>query len=169
MKRQWAEQGRARSLFRRRWAQLNRDGETYGEVKQVVSYRDDVFVWVYLDQVDKVIRYEAYVIGYDDRGEPSTLDFVLEEGLLDNVHEVPLFLNLLQRYCEREAVSAPGGSVPFADGKLVTAPTLFHFYRSLSADELEEVHAYFADQEAYLKEKRRSRWVRMLRALGYDV
>jgi len=31
------------------------------------------------------------------------------------------------------------------------------------------VHAYFADQEAYLKEKRRSRWVRMLRALGYDV
>ena len=30
-----------------------RDGKHEGEmVKQVVSYRDDVFVWVYLDQVD---------------------------------------------------------------------------------------------------------------------
>jgi len=38
---------------------LIRDGKHEGEmVKQVVSYRDDVFVWVYLDQIDRVIRYE---------------------------------------------------------------------------------------------------------------
>jgi len=150
---------------------LSRDGEAFGEtVKQVVSYRDDVFVWVYLDQVDKVIRYEAYVIGYDDRGEPSTLDFVLEEGVLDNVHEVPLFWDLLERYKERESLShGPGGYSFTADGRLITAPSLFHFYRSLSASELKTVHEYFADQEAQLKESRRSRWVRMLRALGYDV
>jgi len=150
---------------------LSRDGEAFSEtVKPVVSYRDDVFVWVYLDQVDKVIRYEAYVIGYDDRGEPSTLDFVLEEGVLDNVHEVPLFWELLERYKEREAYSHPLSGYSFtADGRLITTPTLFHFYRSLSAEDLQRVHEYFADQEAKLKETRRSRWMRMLRALGYDV
>lgn len=150
---------------------MSREGEAFGEtVRQVVSYRDDVFVWVYLDQVDKVIRYEAYVIGYDDRGEPSTLDFVLEEGVLDNIHEVPLFWDLLERFQKSEAFPlAPGGYSFTTDGRLVTAPSLFHFYRSLSPEELGEVHAYFADQEAQLKETRRSRWVRMLRALGYDV
>lgn len=150
---------------------LSRDGREFGEtVKQVVSYRDDVFVWVYLDQVDKVIRYEAYVVGYDDRGEPTTLDFVLEEGVLDNVHEVPLFWELLQQFAERSAHLHPPHGYSFTvDGRLVTAPPLLYFYQTLSEEQLQRVHDYFAEQEAYLKETRRFRWMRMLRALGYDV
>src|SRR5690606_21370416 len=136
-----------------------RDGETYGEVKQVVSYRDDVFVWVYLDQVDKVIRYEAYVVGYDDRGEPATLDFVLEEGVLDNVHEVPLFWELLKQFSAQAAhLQAPNGYSFTVDGRLVTAPPLLYFYRSLTEEQLKRVHEYFADQEASLKKSRRFRW-----------
>lgn len=150
---------------------MSRDGKEFGErVKQVVSYRDDVFVWVYLDQVDKVIRYEAYVVGYDDRGEPATLDFVLEEGVLDNVHEVPLFWELLKSFPQQPAdPQTPNGYSFTVDGRLVTAPPLLYFYRSLTDEQLERVHDYFADQEAQLKEGRRFRWVRMLRALGYDV
>ena len=85
-------------------------------VKQVVSYRDDVFVWVYLDQVDRVVRYEAYVIGYDDRGQPSTLDFVIEEGVLDNAHEVPLICELLrevQEECRFGSPPAPAMRLPW--------------------------------------------------------
>lgn len=150
---------------------MSRDGKEFGEtVKQVVSYRDDVFVWVYLDQVDKVIRYEAYVVGYDDFGEPTTLDFVLEEGVLDNVHEVPLFWELLQAFSAQAAPIPPSGGYSFTvDGRLVTAPPLLYFYRTLSEEQLQRIHDYFAEQEAYLKENRRLRWMRMLRALGYDV
>jgi len=150
---------------------LIRDGKHEGEmVKQVVSYRDDVFVWVYLDQIDRVIRYEAYVIGYDDRGQPSTLDFVIEEGVLDNAHEVPLICELLREVQEERALTPPGAGYAFTmDGRLVTAPSLLHFYRHLTREQLERLHSYFADQEEQLKESRRTRWIRMLRALGYDV
>lgn len=150
---------------------LIRDGKHEGEmVKQVVSYRDDVFVWVYLDQVDRVVRYEAYVIGYDDRGQPSTLDFVIEEGVLDNAHEVPLICELLREVQEERALVPPGAGYAFTmDGRLVTAPSLLHFYRHLTREQLERLHSYFADQEERLKESRRTRWIRMLRALGYDV
>ncbi len=151
-------------------------------VKQVVSYRDDVFVWVYLDQVDRVIRYEAFVIGYDDFGEPSTLDFVIEEGVLDNAHEVPLFWELLREFKEHAALVHPGDGISFTlDGRLVTAPSLLHFYRNLTRGQLERLHSYFADQEEQLKESRRTggfaccgRWVTTssnrfnLEVLGYS-
>ena len=132
---------------------MSRDGKEFGEmVKQVVSYRDDVFVWVYLDQVDKVIRYEAYVVGYDDRGEPAYFDFVLEEGVLDNVHEVPLFWELLKQFPGHSAHPQPASGYSFTlDGRLVTAPSLLYFYRSLSEEQLQRVHDYFVDQEEYLK------------------
>lgn len=150
---------------------MNGSGETFGEtIKEVISYQDDVFVWVYLDQADKVIRYETYVVGYDAHGEPGTLDFVLEEGVLDNVHEVPVFWELLQEQTQGNSAALHASSYTFtADGRLVTAPSLLAFYRSLTKEQLERVHAYFADQEALLKESRRSRWTRMLKALGYDV
>ena len=150
---------------------MSKSGESRPEkVKEVVSYQDDVFVWVYLDQVDRVVRYETYVIGYDHKGEPTTLDFVLEEGVLDNMHEVPLFWELLQEYDPAEFVGGTGKSYTFtADGKLVAAPPLKYFYCALTEEQLQRVHAYFAEQEERLKQERRPRWTRKLRALGYDV
>jgi hypothetical protein len=140
--------------------------------QEVISYDDDVYVWVYLDQVDRVLRYEAYVIDYDDHGRPSTLKMVVEEGVLDNIHEVELFRTLLQQYCARYEFARVPLRQAFgftADGQLVSAPSLMHFYSSLSAAELADVHRYFLAQEAALKRDKKARWIRMLRALGYDV
>lgn len=152
---------------------MSPNGEPFGEtVQEVVSYADDVHVWVYLDQVDRVIRYEAYVVGYDEKGEQTTLDFVLEEGVLDNMHEVPLFNELLREYHERAPVAPArlGTGYRFTtDGRLVSEETLRYFYCSLTPRQVEAVHRYFALQEAALKESRQKRWTRMLRALGYDV
>ncbi len=135
-------------------------------VKPVASYADDVHVWVYFDQVDRVIRYEAYVIGYDDAGQPTTLEFVIEEGVLDNAHEVPLFAELM-----RQAESRSAGRTQLrlnTNGQLVATPVL-DFYPSLSEAQLNLVHAYFEQCEAQLKEERRQRWTGALRALGFDV
>lgn len=151
---------------------MARESEKFGEtVKQVISYQDDVDVWVYLDQQDRVIRYEAYVIGYDDAGRQTTLDFVIEEGVLDNMHEAPIFWELLQRYrSESSVASSLHGSYTFSvDGRLVAPAPMSGFYLWLDAQELDLVHNYFARCEAALKTERRARWTRTLRALGYDV
>lgn len=141
-------------------------------VKAVISYEDDVFVWVYLDQTDRVLRYEAYVIDYDDNGKPGTLRLVIEEGVLDNLHEVELFRNLLNNYLH----DSPYAQIPLlhsysftANGQLVAATPLLYFYNYLTKDEIAQVHAYFATQEAALKREKRARWMRALRALGFDV
>lgn len=139
----------------------------YEQVKQVVSYADDVYVWVYLDYIDRVLRYEAFVVGYDDRGEQSTLEFVLEEGVLDNLHEVPLIAELM---AEVEHKQAALPALRFsADGRLVTTPPLLNFYAALDPRQRRQLHAYFAAREAAIKRERQARWTRMLRALGYDV
>lgn len=137
-------------------------------VKQVISFEEDVHVWVYFDQVDRVIRYEAFVVGYDDAGEPTTLEFVLEEGVLDNAHEVPLFAELLQQ-CEEAPYSTRMQLRITADGRLVATPAVLNFYPSLTPQQLHQVHSYFAEQESSLKVARRARWTNMLLALGYDV
>src|SRR5690606_23200035 len=36
--------------------------ERFGKVRPTIAYEEDVHVWVYLDQVDRVVRYEAYLI-----------------------------------------------------------------------------------------------------------
>lgn len=150
--------------------------ERFGKVRPTIAYEEDVHVWVYLDQVDRVVRYEAYVIGYDEAGEPSTLEFVLEEGVLDNMHEVPLFQRLLQTYREAfgrgrgAAVERPFGlQWSFLEGTAVSTAPLVHFYKHLDEEDLLEVHSYFYRCEQHLKEERRKRWSRMLSALGYDV
>ena len=100
-------------------------------VKPVASYADDVHVWVYFDQVDRVIRYEAYVIGYDDAGQPTTLEFVIEEGVLDNAHEVPLFAELM-----RQAESRSAGRTQLrlnTNGQLVARGTRFLSFTERSA------------------------------------
>ncbi len=149
---------------------MNQNGRPFGEkVKNVISYADDVFVWVYLDQVDRVIRYESFVVGYDEKGDPGTLDFVLEEGVLDNMHEVPVFWEMLLAQQSRVG-NAPVGAYQFTvDGRLITPTPLRFFYSELLPDQMEAIHRYFEDQEELLKAERRPRWTRMLRALGYDV
>lgn len=139
----------------------------FRQVKQVVSYADDVYVWVYLDYVDRVLRYEAFVVGYDEFCRKSTLEFVLEEGVLDNLHEVPLINELMRSV---DADSTWVSTFRFnSEGQLITSPPLLHFYACLSSDQRDDLHAYFADRERKIKKERQPRWTRMLRALGYDV
>lgn len=106
----------------------------------VIAYNDDVFAWAYLDQEDELIRYEAYIVGYSEQGDPTTLEFVVEEGAFDLQH-VPAVADLWRA----------------AEG------------RSLTAEQWKSLHAAFAAEEAALKRAHRSRWTRRLRALGYDV
>lgn len=139
----------------------------FRQVKQVVSYSDDVYVWVYLDYVDRVLRYEAFVVGYDHFGEQSTLQFVLEEGVLDNLHEIPLISDLMRTVETHQAWVSSFRFSP--DGQLITSPPLLHFYAALTPDQQDALHAYFSAREEAIKKERRHRWTRMLRALGYDV
>lgn len=137
-------------------------------VKHVVSYQDDVHVWVYVDQVDRVLRYEAYVLGYDDQGCPATLDFVLEEGVLDNLHEIPLFADLMRDLKRRGVLERP--AIRFSDdGRLLTTPLVLNFYPALTEPQRDAVHSFFNHQEIHLKQEKRRHWTRMLKALGYDV
>lgn len=108
--------------------------------KDVVSYDDDVFAWAYLDQHDQLIRYEAYVVGYDRWGEPTTLEFVFEEGAFDLEH-IPTVHNIWLE-------AAPG---------------------RLESHDWEALHRIFEEEEQVLKRLNRVRWTHRLRALGYDV
>lgn len=108
--------------------------------KDVVSYEDDVFAWMYLDQIDGLVRYEPYVIGYDAAGRPTTLEFVFEEGAFSLEH-FPLVQELwLERW--------PGRFTP---------------------EDWDVLHRFFEEQERELKRTRRQQWMHRLRALGYDV
>lgn len=138
----------------------------------VVSYEDDVFVWVYLDQIDRIVRYEAFVVDYDEHGLQTTLKFVIEEGVLDNAHEVPLIQEFIQRY---EEVATPSHAAQFqgrvfpSRGALIAAPSLRYLYTYLNREQIERLHEYFAAQEAHLKRDKKARWMRSLRALGFEV
>ena len=151
---------------------MARESETFGEaVRQVISYQDDVYVWVYLDQADRVIRFEAYVVGYDESGDQTTLDFVIEEGVLDNMHEVPLFWDLMQSFrAESSVATMTHGPYTFSvEGRLISPAPMRDFYRWLDPSDLQMVHGYFSERERELKADRRARWTRALKALGYDV
>lgn len=137
------------------------------QMKQVVSYADDVHVWVYLDSIDRVLRYEAFVIGYNSDGEPETLQFVIEEGVLDTLPELPFFDELCKSLEQKRSW---GSSYQFTvDGRLVSIPPFLHFYTALNNEQIKTIHEYFHEREKNLKRSRRRRWTRMLRALGYDV
>jgi hypothetical protein len=138
-------------------------------VREVIAYENDVFAWVFLDQIDRVLRYEAYVIDYDDQGNPSTLRFIIEEGVLDNLPEVEFLWAMLQVYsCTHVfAQIAELEATMFYDEE--PPRSLLYFYNSLSASQLAQIHRYFTMQEVALKRRKKAQWVRSLRALGYDV
>lgn len=138
----------------------------------VVSYEDDVFVWVYLDQIDRILRYEAFVVDYDEHGLPSTLKFVIEEGVLDNAHEVPLIQEFIERYEETATLSHTvqlHTRGHLSCGALIATPSLRFLYTYLNTEQIERLHEYFAAQEAHLKRDKKARWMRSLRALGFEV
>ena len=144
----------------------------YEYPKPVVSFEDDVFVWVYLDQIDRVLRYEAFVIDYDHHGRPSTLKFVIEEGVLDNAHEVPLineFIKAYERDCFLSRIASMPSCVHPHGRTLISTPPLRFLYNYLAPEQIERLHEYFAAQENRLKRDKKSRWMRSLRALGFDV
>lgn len=108
--------------------------------KDVISYDDDIFAWAYLDQCDGLTRYEAYVVGYDRFGEPTTLEFVFEEGAFD-LQDLPTVHHIWL-----EAMPGP-----------------------LNQEDWETLHRIFEEEEHVLKRANRVRWTHRLRALGYDV
>lgn len=159
----------------------------------VVAYDEDVHAWMYLDQVDGVLRYEAYVIGYDETGSPTTLEFVIEEGVLE-LSRFPHIFRFLPRELRRrlegsagpdaaagdddgtgDRGSAQGGKAgaqavasaePWSPAWLQRhAPTPW----DLAPWQWEGLHAFCEQEERRLKEECRPRWTRRLKALGYDV
>lgn len=139
------------------------------DIREVIAYEDDVYVWVFLDQIDRVLRYEAYVIDYDDGGEPTTLRFVIEEGVLDNLTEVEFLWAMLREHiCTRVPACVTAPDIPTSLEEIFSY-NLHDFYTSLTPAQLARIHDYFAVQEAALKKRKKARWVRALRALGYDV
>ena len=138
----------------------------FRQVEQVVSTQT-MYTCGCTSTTSTVSCAEAFVVGYDDFGRKSTLEFVLEEGVLDNIHEVPLIRELMRAV---DADSAWVSSFRFtSEGRLITSPPLLQFYACLNNDQRDALHAYFAEREREIKKERRPRWTRMLRALGYDV
>lgn len=108
--------------------------------KNVIAWEDDVLAWAYLDQEDGLIRYEAFVVGYSERGEPLTLEFVFEEG-----------------------------AFPLADFPAVHNIWLDAGGTRLTPTDWDVLHDTFSTEERRLKRTNRAAWTKRLRALGYDV
>ncbi len=138
--------------------------------RQVVAYREDVWAWVYFDQIDQVLRYEAYVVGYDDSGSPQTLEVLLEEGL---VSLSEWSLEELSQLLPWEA-NLPSHRFPLWPHISVSKTSLYlkhlsNIYQTLESEQLVRLHRCFAQIESGLKKRHQSRWKQRLRALGYDV
>lgn len=165
-----------------------RPGLTNG-IRPVVSYEDDVHTWMYFDQGDGVLRYEAFVIGYDERGEPSTLEFVVEEGMFD-LGAFPAIASLLTRRgskpAKREAPPAQSeGNATASSAETDRRPGPWqwvagdwdptavrsgvHTPWDLTTWQWQRLHRFCEEQEERLKQECRRRWTRRLKALGYDV
>lgn len=148
------------------------------QVQPVVSYEEDVHAWMYLDQVDGLLRYEAYVLGYDDGGRPATLEFVIEEGAFE-LSEFPQVAAFLPAWLRRRAGKArgtQGGGAAARESAAIAAgwdPARLrggdYTPWDLAAWQWERLHAFCEDQERRLKNEHRIRWIRRLKALGYDV
>ena len=145
---------------------VNRGIAYYRQVNEVVAYSEDLHVWVYYDQTDDILRFEAYVIDYDDGGEPSTLAFVIDEGILS--WECPLGSYLTEKNLRSVGARQSLWAIPRHTKATLTRPEL-NLYLQLSREETKALHHLFATEESRLKAKNRPTWLRRLKALGYDV
>ena len=137
----------------------------YRQMQEVIAYGEDLHVWIYYDQTDDILRY-AYIIGYDGKGEPSTLAFVIDDGILS-------WATALGRHFTSQNLRSPGAkqslwSIPRHTKATLATPTL-NLYLQLSPEEIDSLHELFAAEELRLKSKNRAAWMGRLRALGYDV
>lgn len=141
------------------------------QTRDVISYEEDVFAWMYFDQVDRVLRYEAYVIGYTEGGQPGTLEMVIEEGILPP-EEYPAVQALLTGTGapSRNRHNGHHAAVQPQNGRHGSHPgPLASPLQRLSPADWRTLHEFFEQQEAELKRRHRLRWMHRLRALGYDV
>ena len=139
------------------------------QTRDVVSYEDDVHAWMYLDQIDGVLRYEAFVIGYDDSGSPTTLEIVIEEGAFP-LTDFPQLMAILPKSIRERAQRNSQG--PDALAQLTSPPGRASggfVPWELTARQWERLHRFCEEQERRMKREYRFRWTRRLRALGYDV
>lgn len=144
----------------------SRGAVNYRQMQEVIAYSEDLHVWIYYDQTDDILRYEAYIISYDSKGEPSTLDFVIDDGILP-------WATALGRHFTNQNLRSPGArqslwAIPRHTKDTLVAPTL-NLYLQLSQAEIDSLHKLFAAEELRLKSKNRAAWTGRLRALGYDV
>ncbi|NLJ86297.1 MAG: hypothetical protein GX322_07645 [Firmicutes bacterium] len=143
-----------------------RDTVGYRQMNEVVAYSDDLHVWVYYDQTDDALRYEAYVVDYNHRGEPSTLAFVIDEGVLS--WESALGQHFIANDLRASGAKQSLWTIPrHTKATLVRAE--FNLYLQLSEEDIHSLHRLFAREERRLKRRNRTRWTKRLHALGYDV
>ena len=138
----------------------------YRQMQEVVAYSEDLHVWIYYDQTDDILRYEAYIIDYDGRGEPSTLAFVIDDGILP-------WATALGRHFTAHNLRSKGArqslwAIPRHTKATLATPKL-NLYLQLSPSEVDSLHELFVTEELRLKSKHRTAWTGRLRALGYDV
>jgi hypothetical protein len=145
---------------------LNRGIVYYRQMKEVIAYSEDLHVWVYYDQTDDILRYEAYVIDYDDGGNPSTLAFVIDDGILP--WESPLGSFLTKNRLRSPGAKQSLWAIPRHTKSTLATPEL-NLYLTMSKEVIHTVHTLFAKEESRLKAKNRSTWLKRLKALGYDV
>ncbi|NLK07685.1 MAG: hypothetical protein GX316_03170 [Firmicutes bacterium] len=138
----------------------------FRQVAEVIAYREDLYVWVYYDQTDDLLRYEAYVVGYDRRGEPSTLAFVVDEGILP--WRTALGQHFTAQNLRSKGAKQSLWAIPRHTTEVLAKPAL-NVYLKLEGSEVDQLHDLFAEEELRLKRKKRAAWTRRLRALGYDV
>lgn len=149
--------------------------------KEVVAYNEDVWTWVYFDQIDQVLRYEAYIIDYQESGEPGSLRLVLEEGLITDLESFNLQSSVIARYLLKEQTEQPEGKklskqrqFPIWPHIEIDKTSLYfaqasNFYRCLTPKEISLLHEEFHRIEKELKQRNKKRWKKRLRLLGFDV
>jgi len=138
----------------------------FRQMREVVAYKEDLHVWVYYDQTDDLLRYEAYVIDYDDDGNPSTLAFVVDDGILP--WDCALGDYLTKRRLRSQGAKQSLWDIPRHTRATLSTPE-FNLYLQLGKEERGRLHHLFACEELRLKAVHRSTWQKRLRALGYDV
>ena len=124
--------------------------------KPVIAFREDVDTWVYFDQAFQVFRYEIFCVDYDEWGCPTTLSFVIEEGIVssDQFPEIGQYENADPHF--------QGPTWIAWEDKMGFLPQQNVNYHPLVAEKLEMI-------EQQLKTYSRRRVTDKLRHLGYDV
>lgn len=136
------------------------------QMREVIAYKEDLHVWIYYDQSDDILRYEAYVVDYDDKGEPTTLAFVVDDGILPWSGPIANFFatHNLRSQAPRDSLWA----IPRHTRATLLMPKA-NLYLQMSEEQTATLHSLFAREEAKLKARYRSVWTKRLQALGYDV